>query len=131
MRLRSIFILSAGAAGATAALIASPGTYEWLRRATGRASDRHHYETELAVEDLGDLGVDDADVDTDDLRLSLRARLAESAGDVVEANAEAAEGEGVTEEVDEVAISRARVRAKAREARARLTSEPGTEPAAE
>ena len=131
MRLRSIFILSAGAAGATAALIASPGTYEWLRRATGRASDRHHYETELAVEDLGDLGDDDADVDTDDLRLSLRARLAESAGDVVEANAEAAEGEGVTEEVDEVAISRARVRAKAREARARLTSEPGTEPAAE
>ena len=124
MRLRSIFILSAGAAGATAALIASPGTYEWLRRATGRVSDRHHYETELAVEDLGELGLEDADVDTDDLRLSLRARLAESAGDVVEANAQAAEGEGVTEEVDEVAISRARVRAKAREARARLAPDP-------
>ena len=131
MRLRSIFILSAGAAGATAALIASPGTYEWLRRATGRASDRHHYETEPAIEDLDDLGIEDADVDTDDLRLSLRARLAESAGDVVEANSEAAEGEGVTEEVDEVAISRARVRAKAREARARLASEADAEPAAE
>jgi hypothetical protein len=37
-----------------------------------------------------------------------------------------AEGEGVTEEVDEVAISRARVRAKAREARARI-SEPTEE----
>jgi hypothetical protein len=131
MRLRSIFILSAGAAGATAALIASPGTYEWLRRVSGRTSDRHHYETELAVEDLGDLGLDDGDVDTDDLRLSLRARLAESAGDVVEANAQAAEGEGVTEEVDEVAISRARVRAKAREARARLASDPSAEPADE
>jgi hypothetical protein len=130
MRLRSIFILSAGAAGATAALVASPGTYEWLRRVAGRTSDRHHYETDLAVEDLGELGVEDADVDTDDLRLSLRARLAESAGDVVEANAEAADGEGITEEFDEVAISRARVRAKAREARARLQSEPA-EPAEE
>jgi hypothetical protein len=131
MRLRSILILGAGAAGATAALIASPGTYEWLRRASGRASDRHHYETEPAVEDLGHVGLDDGDVDTDDLRLSLRARLAESAGDVVEANAEAAVGEGVTEEVDEVAISRARVRAKAREARARLQSDPAAEPADE
>ena len=48
VRIRSILILTTGAAGAAAVLVASPGTYEWLRRATGRASDRHHYETELA-----------------------------------------------------------------------------------
>jgi len=51
--------LAVGAAGATAALVASPGTYEWLRRVTGRATDRHHYETELEVEDLGEIGIGD------------------------------------------------------------------------
>jgi hypothetical protein len=118
--------LAVGAAGATAALVASPGTYEWLRRVTGRATDRHHYETELEVEDLGEIGLgDEASVETDDLRLSLRARLAESAGDVGAVNAEASASEGVAEEVDEVAASRARVRAKAREARARIG---GSEP---
>jgi hypothetical protein len=118
--------LAVGAAGATAALVASPGTYEWLRRVTGRATDRHHYETELEVEDLGEIGLgDEASVETDDLRLSLRARLAESAGDVGAVNAEASASEGVAEDVDEVAASRARVRAKAREARARIG---GSEP---
>jgi hypothetical protein len=118
--------LAVGAAGATAALVASPGTYEWLRRVTGRATDRHHYETELEVEDLGEIGLgDEASVETDDLRLSLRARLAESAGDVGAVNAEASASEGVAEEVDEVAASRARVRAKAREAQARIG---GSEP---
>jgi len=118
--------LAVGAAGATAALVASPGTYEWLRRVTGRATDRHHYETELEVEDLGEIGLgDEASVETDDLRLSLRARLAESAGDVGAVNAEASASEGVAEDVDEVAASRARVRAKAREARARIR---GSEP---
>jgi hypothetical protein len=132
MRRGSIITMALGAAGATAALIASPGTYEWLRRVTGRGSDRHHYETELAVEDLDDLGVgDEASVETDDLRLSLRARLAESAGDVGAVNAEASESEGVAEEVDEVAASRARVRAKAREARARIAGENGSESADE
>ena len=126
MRRGSMITLAVGAAGATAALVASPGTYEWLRRVTGRATDRHHYETELAVEDLGEIGLgDEASVETDDLRLSLRARLAESAGDVGAVNAEASASEGVAEEVDEVAASRARVRAKAREARARIG---GSEP---
>jgi hypothetical protein len=122
--------LAVGAAGATAALVASPGTYEWLRRVTGRATDRHHYETELAVEELDELGVgDEGFVETDDLRLSLRARLAESAGDIGAVNSEASESEGVAEDVDEVAVSRARVRAKAREARARMggSSEPAAE----
>ena len=126
MRRGSMITLAVGAAGATAALVASPGTYEWLRRVTGRATDRHHYETELEVEDLGEIGLgDEASVETDDLRLSLRARLAESAGDVGAVNAEASASEGVAEDVDEVAASRARVRAKAREARARIR---GSEP---
>jgi len=126
MRRGSMITLAVGAAGATAALVASPGTYEWLRRVTGRATDRHHYETELEVEDLGEIGLgDEASVETDDLRLSLRARLAESAGDVGAVNAEASASEGVAEDVDEVAASRARVRAKAREARARIG---GSEP---
>jgi hypothetical protein len=121
MRRGSIIMLALGAAGATAALVASPGTYEWLRRVTGRETDRHHYESDLAVEDLGDLGLaEEASVETDDLRLSLRARLAESAGDVGAVNAEASESEGVGEDADEVSASRARVRAKAREARARI-----------
>ena len=54
VRIRSILILTTGAAGAAAVLVASPGTYEWLRRATGRVSDRHHYETELAEHEYAD-----------------------------------------------------------------------------
>jgi len=70
MRRGSIITLALGAAGATAALVASPGTYEWLRRVTGRSTDRHHYETDFAVEDPGDLGLtDEPAVETDDLRL--------------------------------------------------------------
>ena len=127
MRRGSIITLALGAAGATAALVASPGTYEWLRRVTGRSTDRHHYETDFAFEDPGDHGLaDEPAVETDDLRLSLRARLAESGGDVGVANTEASEGDVVDEEIDEVAASRARVRAKAREARARI-SEPTEE----
>ena len=53
--------------------------------------------------------------------MSLRARLAESAGDVEASNADASVAEGVAEDVDEVAASRARVRAKAREARAKIS----------
>src|SRR5262249_50683030 len=126
----SIITMALGAAGATAALVASPGTYEWLRRVTGRQTDRHHYEADLAVEDLGDLALgEEAAVETDDLRLSLRARLAESAGDVGAVNAEASESDGVSEDIDEISASRARVRSKAREARARIAggSELGEE----
>jgi hypothetical protein len=120
MRIRSIIILTTGAAGAAAALVASPGTYEWLRRATGRASDRHHYETEIAEHEYAEPH-DEPAIETDDLRMSLRARLAESAGDVEASNAEASAGGGVADDVDEVAASRARVRAKAREARAKIS----------
>ncbi len=118
VRIRSILILTTGAAGAAAVLVASPGTYEWLRRATGRVSDRHHYETELTEHEYADA---EPEGDTDDLRMSLRARLAESAGDVEASNADASVAEGVAEDVDEVAASRARVRAKAREARAKIS----------
>ena len=67
-----------------------------------------------------DLG-DESQAETDDLRLSLRARLAESAGDVEAANSDASTGDGVAEDIDEIAASRARVRAKAREARAKIS----------
>lgn len=122
VRIRSILILTTGAAGAAAVLVASPGTYEWLRRATGRVSDRHHYETELTEHEYADAEPQaEPEGDTDDLRMSLRARLAESAGDVEASNADASVAEGVAEDVDEVAASRARVRAKAREARAKIS----------
>ena len=122
MRIRSIIILTTGAAGAAAALVASPGTYEWLRRATGRVSDRHHYETEITEAEYADVDLgEESPAETDDLRLSLRARLAESAGDVEVANSDASAGDGVAEDVDEIAASRARVRAKAREARAKIS----------
>ena len=122
VRIRSILILTTGAAGAAAALVASPGTYEWLRRATGRVSDRHHYETELTEHEYADAELQaESEGETDDLRMSLRARLAESAGDVEASNADASVAEGVAEDVDEVAASRARVRAKAREARAKIS----------
>ena len=122
MRVRSIIILTTGAAGAAAALVASPGTYEFLRRAAGRSSDRHHYETDVAEVEYADIDLgEEPHAETDDLRLSLRARLAESAGDVETANSDAATGDGVAEDVDEIAASRARVRAKAREARAKIS----------
>jgi hypothetical protein len=122
VRIRSIIILTTGAAGAAAALVASPGTYEWLRRATGRASDRHHYETDVTEHEFADGELqEEPAAETDDLRMSLRARLAESAGDVEAANSEASTGGGVAEDVDEIAASRARVRAKAREARAKIS----------
>jgi hypothetical protein len=122
VRIRSIIILTTGAAGAAAALVASPGTYEWLRRATGRVSDRHHYETEFAGHEYADAELqEEPQGETDDLRMSLRARLAESAGDVEASNADASAAAGVAEDVDEVAASRARVRAKAREARAKIS----------
>lgn len=120
-RIRSIMILTTGAVGAAAALVASPGTYEWLRRATGRVSDRHHYESEIEHEYAEAELQAEPEGDTDDLRMSLRARLAESAGDVEASNADASVAEGVAEDVDEVAASRARVRAKAREARAKIS----------
>lgn len=122
VRIRSIIILTTGAAGAAAALVASPGTYEWLRRATGRVSDRHHYETEIGEREYAEPEFPaEPDGETDDLRMSLRARLAESAGDVETSNADASVAAGVAEDVDEIAASRARVRAKAREARAKIS----------
>jgi hypothetical protein len=71
---RSLVIAAAGAAGAAAVLAASPGAYATLRRRLGLSADREHFETALAD------GVDDAapmEPASADLRLSLRARLAQ------------------------------------------------------
>ena len=46
MRRGSIITMALGAAGATAALVASPGTYEWLRRVTGRELQHDDGETQ-------------------------------------------------------------------------------------
>jgi hypothetical protein len=120
---RAILWATVGAAGVAAALVAKPGTYDWLMRVSGRRSDRHHYETDVA-ESIDDEALDE---EANELRLSLRARLAESqtapeVGDVVEANAMAA-GQGAADGGEQSAVddARARVRAKAREARKRLT----------
>ncbi len=127
MSKRSLVLMAAGAAGAAAALVAAPGAYEALRRLSRRGSDRHHYENEVReyrVDD--DDGGETAEVgDTDALRLSLRARLAESAAapSVVAANAAAAGSDGVDEPADPVEEARSRVRAKARAARDRIASD--------
>jgi hypothetical protein len=122
---RSILWAAAGAVGAAAALVAAPGTYEWLERVTGRSDDRRHYETEPAEP----LAVEPEPAVTEDLRLSLRARLAESAAEEIatvgEANAEAAGGV----RADPVEVARARVRSKAASARERITRGTATDTA--
>jgi hypothetical protein len=124
---RSLVLMAAGAAGAAAALVASPGAYEALRRLSRRASDRHHYETDVPDHEFADHDGEESEEpgETDALRLSLRARLAESAGPsaVVAANADAASSDGVDAPPDAVDEARARVRAKARAARDRIESE--------
>jgi hypothetical protein len=126
---KRVILWAAGAAAAVAALVALPGLRDWLMRVTGRRTDRRHYETE-GPEAFDDIAADDAAGEADELRLSLRARLAESGSaqdvdEVVAANAGAAEAEATdgspSDTVDE---ARARVRAKAREARKRLTETP-------
>ena len=127
MKTRSILFALVGAAGAAAVLARTPGTADWLRRTLGSGGDRHHYETDT-VEDVAVPDEAEAPSSTADLRLSLRARLAESANaerldQVSTANAEAAAETAVIDrtEDDPVESARARVRAKARDARARLT----------
>ncbi len=124
---KRIIVGVAGAVGAAFALAGREGTREWVARTVLRRTDRHHYE-DLTV--APDVDLDEPAAVTDDLRLSLRARLAESAvaeglASVAAANADAAH-ETVTvdrPEEDPVDVARARVRAKARAARARLSEE--------
>ncbi len=74
---RSILLMVAGAAGAAAALVASPSGYETLRRRLGLETGREHFESDFAFPPPPE-EPPDAPADRD-LRLSLRARLAQDA----------------------------------------------------
>jgi hypothetical protein len=118
-----LIVVVMGVAAAVGAFVALPGFRAWVLRVTGRRSDREYYE-DVAAEDAP-LPEEDAG-ETDDLRLSLRARLAESGPapeveDVVAANAGAAEAADAPEATTTIDEARARVRAKARDAKRRLT----------
>ncbi len=73
---RSLLLMVAGAAGATAGLVASPGTYAALRRRMGLDSGRDHFESDFAPPPAEEPLEAPA---SGDLRLSLRARLAQDA----------------------------------------------------
>jgi hypothetical protein len=117
---RRLIIIIGGVVAAVAAYLALPGFRSWVLRLTGRRSDREYYE-DVEAEPVAP---EDAAGETDELRLSLRARLAESGPapdveDVAAANSGAAEaGPPEATTIDE---ARARVRAKARDAKRRLT----------
>jgi hypothetical protein len=126
---RGILWAAGGAAAAAAVLTLSPGTYAWLRRLAGHGDDRDHYEDAATAFDAGAEAADDGGAGPDEgLRMSLRARLAESAAaeaalaDVREENAAAS---GVVAPLDrpddgEVASARERMRTRTRDARRRI-----------
>ena len=70
---RSIALTGAGAVSSAAALVASPGTYAWLRRRLGLERGQDHYEVEA------EHAAPHAEESLAEARLSLRARLAEAA----------------------------------------------------
>jgi hypothetical protein len=72
---RSLVMAAAGAAGAAAVLAASPTAYQTLRRRLGLAHEREHFESDEA--ELGPADDSMAGAAAGDLRLSLRARLAQ------------------------------------------------------
>jgi hypothetical protein len=119
---RRLIIIIGGVVAAVAAFLALPGFRSWVLRVTGRRTDREYYE-EMAPEPVV---AEDAAAETDELRLSLRARLAESGPapdveDVAAANTGAAEAD--PPEATTIEEARARVRAKARDAKRRLTEQ--------
>jgi hypothetical protein len=71
MRGRTGVYAVGGAVVAASALVASPGTYAWLRRRVGLERDEQ-YELDRPEEER-----DEAPIDLREARLSLRARLAE------------------------------------------------------
>ena len=73
---RSIALTGAGAVSSAAALVASPGTYAWLRRRLGLERGQDHYEVEA------EQAAPHAEESLAEARLSLRARLAEAAAPV-------------------------------------------------
>jgi hypothetical protein len=107
-----------GAAAATVALVASPGTYGWLRKRAGLQDEPREY-----FETPDESPADEMPVDTREARLSLRARLAEAQERDDEAEPAAAHShhrrpergdhEPMRRAVDE---ARGRMRAKARAA---------------
>jgi hypothetical protein len=72
---RSLALIVTGAAGAAGVLAASPAAYANLRRRLGLGDERAHFGDEAAAE-LPDTGPTPSGTD---LRLSLRARLAQDA----------------------------------------------------
>jgi hypothetical protein len=117
---RRLIIIIGGVVAAVAAFLALPGFRSWVLRVTGRQSDREYYEDAAAEPAVAE----EAGAETDELRLSLRARLAEpgpapDVEDVAAANSGAAEAD--PPEATTIDEARARVRAKARDAKRRLT----------
>ena len=72
---RSVLLMVAGAAGAAAALVASPASYEALRRRLGLEIGREHFESDFAFPPPPEEPL--SAPASSDLRLSLRARLAQ------------------------------------------------------
>jgi len=131
MRTRRGGLWVLGGIAVAAAALRSAGTRAWLRRIGGRGDDRAHYEDldapETAVHPADDHAANGAgEGEGDELRLSLRARLAESdsptARDVVgRENAAAADAPPVDRPDDSaVATARERLRARAEEAKTRI-----------
>jgi hypothetical protein len=133
---RSILLAIVGAAGAAAALAKAPGLSDWIARTVLHRGGETPLDPVPAEPVAADADADPTEPVTanGDLRLSLRARLAESAAGevaapaaaVAAANAEAATDAVIVDrpEEDPVDAARARVRAKARAARARLSEAP-------
>jgi hypothetical protein len=101
---RSVLLTAVGAAGAVAVLVASPGTYGALRRRLGLEQGREHFESDFAPPPPAELADDEP---ASDLRLSLRARLAQDAD-----AADASQGAAAAPSAD--------ARERLREARERL-----------
>jgi hypothetical protein len=122
---RSLVMAAAGAAGAAAVLAASPGTYDRLRRRLGLVEGREHFENELPD------GAHDAHPSEPggaDLRLSLRARLAQDLE--VEQAAAAAEPAPAAATASRPARDRAVTREQLRGARERLEAKAAAAAAA-
>jgi hypothetical protein len=125
---RGILWAAGGAAAAAVALALSPATYAWLRRVAGREDDREHYEDPGVAVDGHDSAGGADDGPDEALRMSLRARLAESAAaeaalsDVGDENAAASGLDAPLDRPDdgEVATARERMRARTRNARRRI-----------
>jgi hypothetical protein len=126
---RGILWAAGGAAATAAVLTLSPGTYAWLRRLAGHEDDREHYEDAALASDGGAASASEADDGPDEgLRMSLRARLAESAAaeaalaEVREENAAASGLEAPPDRPDdgEVTSARERMRTRSRDARRRI-----------